>query len=49
MILEKTSEECSAFLTKEQLEESYMHAVTEPHHASVIDTHKQQQMKIKLK
>jgi predicted house-cleaning noncanonical NTP pyrophosphatase (MazG superfamily) len=39
MVLEKIYEECSAFLTEEQFEELYMHAVKEPHNALVIDTH----------
>jgi predicted house-cleaning noncanonical NTP pyrophosphatase (MazG superfamily) len=33
MVLEKIYEECSAFLTEEQFEELYMHAVKEPHNA----------------
>jgi len=39
MVLEKIYEECSAFLTEEQFEELYMHAIKEPHNALVIDTH----------
>ena len=39
MVLEKIYEECSSFLTEEQFEELYKHAVQEPHNALVIDTH----------
>ena len=39
MVLEKIYEECSSFLTEEQFEELYKHAVQEPHNALVIDKH----------
>ena len=39
MVLDKVYPEVSSFLTEEQFEQAYLHAVSEPHNALIVDTH----------
>jgi hypothetical protein len=41
MVLEKIYPEVSSFLTEQEFEEAYLHAVREPHNALIVDTHPQ--------
>ena len=39
MVLEKIYPEVSSFITEDEFEQAYLHAVDEPHNALVVDTH----------